>query len=216
MKILVFAPHNDDEVLGVGGTINKYAKAGHSVTVCEVTSGPKYKMMQEEARRAHEVMGVETSIFLNLPVVKLKTLSPDEINSRIAKVLGEVQPDIVFIPFIGDMHLDHREVAESVLVAVRPLENSTVRSVYMYETLSETGWNIPNGERTFIPDTWIDITSSIDTKIEAMKCYRSQIKAYPNPRSPEGIKALAMYRGSTVSVEYAESFMLIRNIIKEI
>lgn len=216
MKVLVFAPHNDDEVLGVGGTISKYARAGHSVTVCEVTSGPKYKMMQEEARRAHQILGVENSIFLNLPVVKLKTLEPAEINSAVAKVLNEVQPDIVFIPFIGDMHLDHREVTESVLVAVRPLSNSSVKTVYMYETLSETGWNIPNDERSFIPDTWIDITETIETKIEAMKCYRSQIKEYPNPRSPEAIKALAMYRGSTVSVAYAESFMLIRNIVKEI
>lgn len=216
MKILVFAPHNDDEVLGVGGTISKYARAGHSVTVCEVTSGPKYKMMQEEARKAHQVLGVEKSIFLNLPVVKLKTLEPAEINSAVAKVVNEVQPDIVFIPFIGDMHLDHREVTESVLVAVRPLSNSSVKTVYMYETLSETGWNIPNEERSFIPDTWIDITETIETKIEAMKCYQSQIKEYPNPRSPEAIKALAMYRGSTVSVDYAESFMLIRNIVREI
>ena len=216
MKVLVFAPHNDDEVLGVGGTISKYAHAGHSVTVCEVTSGPKYKMMQEEARKAHQILGVENSIFLNLPVVKLKTLEPAEINSAVAKVVNEVQPDIVFIPFIGDMHLDHREVTESVLVAVRPLSNSSVKTVYMYETLSETGWNIPNDERSFIPDTWIDITETIETKIEAMKCYRSQIKEYPNPRSPEAIKALAMYRGSTVSVAYAESFMLIRNIVKEI
>lgn len=216
MKVLVFAPHNDDEVLGVGGTISKYACAGHSVTVCEVTSGPKYKMMQEEARKAHQVLGVENSIFLNLPVVKLKTLEPTEINSAVAKVVNDVQPDIVFIPFIGDMHLDHREVTESVLVAVRPLSNSSVKTVYMYETLSETGWNIPNEERSFIPDTWIDITENIETKIEAMKCYQSQIKEYPNPRSPEAIKALAMYRGSTVSVAYAESFMLIRNIVKEI
>lgn len=216
MKVLVFAPHNDDEVLGVGGTISKYARAGHSVTVCEVTSGSKYKMMQEEARKAHQVLGVEKSIFLNLPVVKLKTLEPAEINSAVAKVVNDVQPDIVFIPFIGDMHLDHREVTESVLVAVRPLSNSSVKTVYMYETLSETGWNIPNGERSFIPDTWIDITETIETKIEAMKCYQSQIKEYPNPRSPEAIKALAMYRGSTVSVDYAESFMLIRNIVREI
>ncbi len=216
MKVLVFAPHNDDEVLGVGGTISKYTRAGHTVTVCEVTSGPKYIKMQEEAHKAHQLLGVENSIFLNLPVVKLKTLEPAEINSAIAKVVESVQPDIVFIPFIGDMHLDHREVTESVLVAVRPLSGSSVKTVYMYETLSETGWNIPNEERSFIPDTWIDITDTIEAKIEAMKCYQSQIKEYPNPRSPEAIRALAMYRGSTVSVAYAESFMLIRNIVKEI
>lgn len=214
MNVLVFAPHNDDEVLGVGGTIAKYAKAGHFVYVCEVTSGSKYKMMQEEARRAHLLMGVKESFFLNLPVVKLKTLEPAEINSEVDRIVKKVNPDIVFIPFIGDMHSDHREVTESVLVAVRPIEGSSVKTVYMYETLSETGWNLPNSERSFMPDTWIDISDTLDIKIRAMQCYASQIKEYPNPRSLDGIKALAMYRGSTVNVKYAESFMLVRNIIK--
>ena len=145
MKILVFAPHNDDEVLGVGGTINKYSEAGHEVYVCEVTSGPKYISMQEEAKRAHAVLGVKESFFLNLPVVKLKILEPAEINGAVSKVVQHVNPDIVFIPFIGDMHLDHREVTESVLVAVRPIDGCSVKSVYMYETLSETGWNTGDG-----------------------------------------------------------------------
>ena len=171
--------------------------------------------MQEEARRAHEVLGVKKSIFLNLPVVRLKTMELSEINGPISKVVQDVRPDIAFIPFIGDMHIDHREVTESALVALRPINDYSVKTIYMYETLSETGWNIPNSERTFIPDTWVDVTSHLDKKIEAMKCYDSQIKDYPNPRSSEGIKALAMYRGSTVSVQYAECFMTVRNIIKE-
>lgn len=213
MNILVFAPHNDDEVLGVGGTICKLSEAGHLVTVCEVTSGPKYKMMQEEAKNAHQKLGVADSIFLNLPLVRLKLIEPAEINQKVASVVETVKPEIVFTPFIGDMHIDHREVTESVLVAVRPVNNYSVKTIYMYETLSETGWNIPNSERSFIPDTWINISSYIDRKMEAMKCYQSQIKEFPNPRSSEGIKALAMYRGSTVGVDYAECFMTVRNII---
>ena len=216
MNILVIAPHNDDEVLGVGGTISKYAEAGHFVTVCEVTSGAKYQLMQQEAKEAHRILGVKDSIFLNLPVVKLRTMEPAVINAAISEVVNNVKPDIAFIPFIGDMHLDHREVTESALVALRPVNNATIKHIYMYETLSETGWNIPNGERAFIPDTYIDITTTIDKKIEAMSCYKSQIKDYPNPRSIAAIKVLAMYRGSTVCVDYAESFMLVRNIIKEV
>lgn len=214
MNILVIAPHNDDEVLGVGGTISKYASEGHNVFVCEVTSGSEYKKLQNEAKKAHAVLGVKESFFLNLPVVKLKTLDPIEINSAISNIVQQVNPQVVYIPFIGDMHMDHREVTESALVALRPINNSTVQSIYMYETLSETGWNIPNSERSFIPNTWVDISSYLEKKIEAMKCYESQIKVYPNPRSTDGIKALAMYRGSTVSVQYAESFMLVRNIIR--
>lgn len=213
MKVLVFAPHNDDEVLGVGGTIKKYSNAGHSVYICEVTKGGNYQPIRDEALIAHKALGVEKTIFLDLPVVNLKVHPPKEINASINQVVRTIQPDIVFTPFIGDMHIDHREVTESVLVAVRPIEGNTVRSVYMYETLSETGWNIPNGERSFNPNTWIDITETIEDKIKAMECYQTQIKGYPNPRSSKGIRALAMYRGSTVNVEYAESFILIRNII---
>lgn len=214
MNILVFAPHNDDEVLGVGGTIRKYAEAGHNVYICEVTSGSKFKLMQEEAQKAHAILGVIESFFLNLPVVKLKTMEHADLNSAISKVVEEVSPQIVFLPFIGDMHIDHREVTESALVALRPINGSSVTTIYMYETLSETGWNIPNNERSFMPDTWIDISSTLDKKIEAMQCYKSQIKEYPNPRSVDSIKALAMYRGSTISCDYAESFMLVRNIIR--
>lgn len=213
MKILVIAPHSDDEVLGAGGVICRYTEEGHSVYVCEVTSGPKYKMMQEEARKAHSVMGVKDSVFLNLPYVRLKSLETMQINKAISDVVQAIRPEIVFIPFIGDMHIDHREVTESVLVATRPVNNCSVRTIYMYETLSETGWNIPNSERSFMPDTWFDISAYMDRKIEAMKCYESQIKEYPNPRSSEGIRALAMFRGSTVGVRYAESFMTVRNII---
>lgn len=213
MNVLIFAPHNDDEVLGAGGTICRLADEGHNVIVCEVTSGPKYKMMQEEAGRAHRRLGVNQSIFLNLPFVRLKSIETVEINKSISDVVNKIKPEMVFVPFIGDMHIDHREVTESVLVAVRPVNNSTVRTIYMYETLSETGWNIPNSERSFMPDTWFDISAYLNKKLDAMKCYESQIKEYPNPRSIEGIKALSMYRGSTVGVEYAECFMTVRNII---
>lgn len=211
-KILVFAPHNDDEVLGVGGTIRKIAEESGIITVCEVTSGPKYKLMQEEAKAAHKTLGVKESIFLNLPVCELADSSKIELNTKIEEVVRQVQPDIVYMPFIGDMHLDHRYVTEAVLVAIRPYTGKSVKKAYMYETLSETGWNLPYGDKCFSPNSWVDISSTIDFKIKAMKCYKSQIQMAPHPRSIEGIKSLAEYRGSTIGVQYAESFMLVREI----
>lgn len=212
MNILVFAPHNDDEVLGIGGTISKYAKEGHSVIVCEVTSGLKYKMMQQEAAKAHSLLGVADSIFLNLPVAQLADYSKTELNAKIGEVVQGMKPEIVYMPFIWDMHLDHRYVTEAVLVAIRPLPGCTIKKAYMYETLSETGWNIPYGDHVFSPTTWVDIGETIEDKINAMKCYQSQIKKYPHPRSIEGIKYMAACRGSIIGVQYAESFMLVREI----
>lgn len=212
MNVLVFAPHNDDEVLGCGGTIHKHVLNGDSVSVCEVTSGVKYKILQAEAAKAHAVLGVSESLFLNFPASGLAEYPKTELNRKVDEIVKKVEPQIVYMPFIGDMHLDHRYVTEAVLVAIRPINNCSVRQAYMYETLSETGWNIPYGERNFMPNMWIDITENLEKKIDAMECYSSQIKEYPNPRSKEAIKALAMYRGSTVSLPYAEAFMTVREI----
>lgn len=213
MNILVFAPHNDDEVLGVGGTIRRKILEGNNVYVCEVTSGPKYKLMQEEARKAHAILGVSQSIFLNLPVSELADMKKTDLNAKIYEVVRNIHPEVIFTPFIEDMHFDHRMVTEAVLVATRPIHNCTVKKLYMYETLSETGWNIPYGSKNFNPNVWVDISDTLDCKIEAMACYQSQIQAAPHPRSFDGIRALAAYRGSTIGVNYAESFMLIREIV---
>lgn len=188
--------------------------AGHHVTVCEVTSGVHAVTLQTEAKAAHSLLGVQQSIFLGFPVVHLKSTPPADLNLAIARIIQDVRPLVVFTPFIGDMHTDHKEVTESVLVAVRPIEGCPVVEVFMYETLSETGWNLPNAERAFIPDTWVDISASLNVKLAAMRCYASQIKPYPNPRSEEGIRALAMYRGSTVGVPGAEAFMTVRRIVR--
>lgn len=214
MNVLVFAPHNDDEILGVGGTIKRHIKQGDDVYICEVTSGLHYTLLQEEAKRAHHLLGIKETYFLNLPVGKLRSLNQSELNAAILDVVKQVQPVIAYVPFLGDMHMDHREVTESVMVALRPIGMYSIRAIYMYETLSETGWNVPTNERSFSPNVWVDISDTIEDKLCAMDCYQSQLLDFPHPRSKEAIKALAKYRGATVGVQYAESFMLIREIIR--
>jgi N-acetylglucosamine malate deacetylase 1 len=213
MKILVFAPHNDDEVLGVGGTMAKFSKLGHEVFVCEITSGVQKDLLQSEAKRAHRVLGVKNAYFLNFPASRLKEVSSVDLNGKISEVVKDVQPNIVFIPHKGDMHSDHAAVAESAMVALRPVSNEQLQAIYVYETLSETEWNIPSPDNNFNPNVWCDITDTIDLKIEAMKCYESQLREFPNPRSLEAIEALSKYRGSNMCIRNAESFMLVRNIL---
>lgn len=213
-RVLVIAPHNDDEVLGVGGTIKKMSDEGNDVYVCEVTKGIHFNEIQKEARKAHRILGVKETFFLDQPVCMLKTTPQLELNSKISEIIKYIEPTMVFIPFIGDMHVDHREVTESAMVALRPIGEYSVGEIYMYETLSETGWNLPTFDRTFVPNTWIDITEFFSTKIDAMACYKSQLFEYPHPRSKKAIKALAQYRGSTIGVCYAESFMLVRKVMR--
>ncbi len=217
MNILVIAPHNDDEVLGVGGTIAKYASQGHHVTVCEVTSGDKglWEMISAEAAAAHSVLGVEDFRCLHLPVVDMRNTLTRELNGKFEELVRSIKPEIAFIPHKGDMHVDHQETAKAAMVALRPYANPQLKAIYAYETLSETEWNIPSVENAFIPDTWNEITDFIQIKQEAMKCYKSQLSEFPNPRSIEAIEALAKLRGSTIGYKYAESFMTIRRKMEE-
>ena len=210
MRVLVFAPHNDDEVLGVGGTIAKLASRGDEVFICEATSGSNYKNMQSQARQAHEILGVKESFFLNLPVSRLKETATPEKNEAFLNVVKEIRPEMAFIPHTGDMHVDHAETAMAAMVALRPLTNPQLRAIYTYETLSETEGNIPNASNAFIPNTWSDITETLDQKLRAMSCFTGQIKQFPHPRSLEAIRALAQLRGSTIGVGYAEAFALVR------
>lgn len=210
MNVLVFAPHNDDEILGVGGTIKRHINEGNDVYVCEVTSGLHYTLLQKEAKKAHQFLGIKESFFLNLPVGKLRSMEQAELNAAMLNVVKQVQPEIAYVPFLGDMHMDHREVTESVMVALRPIGDYSIREIYMYETLSETGWNVPTYERAFNPNVWVDISDTIEDKLGAMECYQNQLLKYPHPRSKEAILSLAKYRGATVGIPFAESFMLVR------
>ena len=171
---LVFAPHNDDELLGAGGTLIKLSKSGCEVTVCEVTSGLTSQRIQKEARNAHHLMGVKDSIFLNLPSCQLEEISKLKLNEEMSTVIKKVKPEIVFIPHYGDMHLDHRWVAEGAMVAIRPIAAPYIKRILAYETLSETEWNTPSVKNVFIPNVWVDISEHLNGKLEAMRCYQSQ------------------------------------------
>lgn len=216
MKVLVFAPHNDDEVLGVGGTIAKYTQRGHEVFVCVVTKSEGEELIQverSETINSHKLLGVKETIFLDFLAVRLKETSLIKLNSEILKVVNYIKPNIAFIPHKGDMHMDHGIVAHSAMVALRPINDLKIDHVFAYETLSETEWNIPTVDNAYIPNVWSDISPYIEIKKQAMNCYQSQLKQPPHPRTLEIIEVLAKLRGSTIGVPYAESFMQIRSII---
>lgn len=219
MKVLVIAPHPDDEILGVGGTMAKRSAKGDEVYVCVVTKGCPPLFNEEfieqgrvECREADRLAGAKETLFLDFPAVMLETVPRYEFNGKIGEVISKIRPDEVYIPHRGDMQLDHQMVVDAAMVALRPKYAHTVCRIYAYETLSETGWNIPNTVNEFIPNVYEDISDFLDTKIKAMEIFKSQLAEYPNARSVGAIEALARYRGSTVSVNAAEAFSLVREI----
>ena len=219
MRVLVIAPHPDDEIIGVGGTIAKRAKAGDEVYVCVVTKGqaPLFdanfiEQGRRECREADAKLGVKETIFLDFPAVMLETVPRYELNGKISEVVQRINPDEVYIPHRGDMQIDHQMVVDAAMVAVRPRGNHYPKRIYAYETLSETGWNIPNTVNDFIPTVYEDITDVFDVKKRAMSIFESQLAQFPAARSIGAIEALAKFRGATVSVVAAEAFSLIREI----
>ncbi|MBR6727557.1 MAG: PIG-L family deacetylase [Clostridia bacterium] len=219
MKILIIAPHPDDEVLGVGGTALKRAQCGDEVTVCVVTRGVEplfpaeaVEKTRAEAVEAHRLLGIGKTLYLDFPSVMLESVPRYELNAAIARVVAELEPDEVYIPHSGDMQLDHRLVADAAMVALRPKYKHKVARVYAYETVSETGWNTPSVQNAFLPTVYEDISDTLEAKLEAMACYRSQLDDFPGARSLEALRALAVFRGTTVGVAAAEAFALIREI----
>ena len=219
-RVLVIAPHPDDEVLGVGGTMARLAHEGHDVFVAIVTHGdpsmfdPAFiEQGRREALKAHQLLGVRETIFLEgFPAALLDTVPHSRLNEALRKVLYDLKPETLFIPFNGDVHLDHRLIFESALVAARPNSVQQIQAIYAYETLSETNWNAALLTPGFLPNTYFDISSFLEVKLEAMNIYQTQLKAFPHERSLEAIRALARLRGATVGFEAAEAFVLIRSV----
>lgn len=220
MKILVIAPHPDDEILGCGGVMAKRISSGDDVWICIVSEGkePMYsedfiKIERKEMVEAHGKIGKLSVLKAGFPSAMLDTVPQYKLNDTLTDFVNTIKPDEVFIPHKGDVHRDHQIVSDAALVAVRPNRKHKISRVLAYEVLSETDWNIPNSSNAFIPNVYEDISEYIQLKKEAMLEYSSQLKTYPFARTIEGIEALAMHRGVIVGVRYAEAFMLIREVV---
>ncbi len=218
MRVLVIAPHPDDEVLGVGATMHRLAREGHEVTVAIATVGwaplfPESQVTQvrAESHTAAEVLGTGPPRFLDLPVTRLHAIPEHELNATFDRLVVEVEPELVFLPFPGDRHEDHRQVFDACQVALRPVaDRSYVKRVLCYETVSETHWSAAGLEPVFDPQLHVDVTADLEAKLEAMKKYASQIRPDPDARSLEAVSALAKWRGSVVGMGAAEAFVVVR------
>ena len=226
MNVLVIAPHADDETIGCGGTIARYASEGHKVTVAIMTGHgddephpvfPRevFDGIRAEATRAHAVLGVAQTILREIPSVRVAEQPLWKLNGIVRDIFEEVQPELVFVPFQFDLHEDHRRLFAACSVAWRPSSalGRNISAVYTYETPSETHWNFANVEPGFMPNVYVDISDHLETKLEALRCFASQIDPFPGARSIEALEALARFRGSQMHMAAAEAFVMVRQAI---
>src|SRR3989338_4183084 len=218
MNILVIAPHGDDEVLGVGGTLAKHARAGDTLfrSIITKTYPPDWpesfqKEREREIARSGKILHIKKTFSLGFPTVKLDTIPQKELNDRLSEIVKEVKPDIVYTPSGKDLNRDHRLVFEATLVATRPVPGSSVQKLLCYEVVSETEWGRSFG--VFSPTYYVPLTKDdIRLKLDAMKMYQSELRQFPHPRSLEVLEMHAKLRGSEIGCQFAEAFELIRLI----
>lgn len=225
-RVLIICAHPDDDILGCGGIMSKYSNARVVFRVIFIAEGSSCRFDQSDfgkkivndtinERNAFGVkalkrLGVEEYFFYNLPCGRLDTIPLIEINKIIENEIKSFKPDTIFTHSENDTNNDHCIVFKSTLISARPISEVVVSSIYSFEVLSSSEWRFT---KSFEPN-YFEILSEIDVinKWEALADYETEIKSFPFPRSLEGVKTLAKFRGLQSGVAYAEAFKLIRKM----
>lgn len=219
MRVLVIAPHMDDEVLGCGGTIARHVDEGADVTVCVVANrayAHRYddRLIEREksaCEAARRCLGYQRLVYLGLPDEQLDAKQIDVI-VPIEGAVSEARPDIIYIPHRGDYHQDHRAISDAVRVVCRPYSGVRARTLRVYETTSSTGVVPAPHDWPFLPNLYVNVEATLERKVAAMKCYEEEGRPYPHPRSLEAIRVQAQRRGMEAGLAAAEAFVVLREI----
>lgn len=221
-RILVIAPHPDDETLGCGGTLMRHIENEDLVSWLIVTgisvehgfSSERVSSRANEIDTVSSLYGFNKTYQLNWPTMKLDTIPMHELVSSIAQVISEVCPEVIYIPHRGDIHTDHKYVFDAAVACTKWFRYPSVKKVLVYETLSETEFGISSGDTGFRPNVYVNVEPFSEKKCEIMKVYASELGVFPFPRSLESIDALSRYRGSSSGFRAAEAFMLLKEVIE--
>lgn len=220
-KIMFVAPHPDDETLGCGGTILKHRAQGDEIYWLIMTNisteegydKEKVQNRQQEIERVAIEYGFKDVFKLDLPTTKLDVVERSEVIKKLGNVIYKIMPEVVYLPSRNDVHSDHKVTFDVVISSTKTFRCPFIKKVLMYETISETEFAPPLQDSFFIPNSFSDISEFLDKKISIMKIYKNETGDHPFPRSEENITALATFRGATAGVRYAESFVLLKEIL---
>lgn len=217
MKTLVIAPHPDDEVLGVGGTLLRRKAEGAELAwliVTGISEANGWRKEQVERRgdeiaRVTAVFGFDHVFTLDFPTTQLDRIPIGDLVGAISGVFKVFQPDEVFVPHPSDVHTDHRAVFDAAAACTKWFRYPSVKRVLAYETLSETDFGLRT-ELSFRPNVFVDIAPFLEEKLRAMDIYASEVAAFPFPRSHDALRALAKVHGASSGYHAAEAFQLLR------
>jgi LmbE family N-acetylglucosaminyl deacetylase len=217
--VAIFA-HPDDEVLGCAGTIANHADEGNSVDILILAVGlqsrggagrAEIESLRTDARRSADVLGATGIEFGDFPDNAMDSVPILDVVQTIEDFLGRHRAAIIYTHHGGDLNVDHRIVHQAVVTACRPLPGYSGHTVLACEVNSSTEWTSPIAA-PFVPTEFEDINRSLERKVAALECYSSEIRSWPHPRSVEGVRALARWRGAQCGMDAAEAFMTVRRV----
>jgi len=215
-RVLVIAVHPDDETLGAGGTLLKHQAKGdeiHWLICTDIESSHSYAQQREkEIEKVEKLYNFNSTTKLNLKTMQVDEYSMSELIGKISEVITTIEPSIIYLPFHGDVHSDHRKIFEAAYSCTKSFRYPFIKKIYMMETLSETEFAPTTPGNSFKPNVFVDISQYLERKLTIMQVFESEIAEHPFPRSLQNIKALATLRGATAGYKYAESFMLLKEI----
>ena len=224
-KVLIIAAHPDDEVIGCGGTILKAINTGANVSVLFLGEGvstrfPKNEKSKEclkaikyreaSAVKCLKILGVHDFDFNHYLCTKFDSYPIIDFVRLIEQKLKLFKPNIIFTHNASEVNIDHVITHQATEIACRPTSNNSVKSVFTFEAVCSGNFKF---DKKFNPNVYVDIKKYFKKKINALKCYRNELKKYPFPRSIQGIEIQAKYRGLQAGLEYSEAFKLERMII---
>ena len=220
---LIVVAHPDDEVLGCGGLISKYASHVdfHILFLAEGSScrfaDPLSKDVQDAIKKrttsavhALTELGVKSWEFVDFPCGRLDQIPLIEINKIVEKAIAKFKPDVLITHSDSDANQDHVKVCKSCVIASRPYQ-SCIKLFLACEIPSSTEWGFL---QSFHPSFCVELSAEdVNQKYFALSRYETEVKPYPFPRSFNGIEALAKFRGMQFGFNYGEAYRVIRCVM---
>lgn len=198
-KILIIAPHADDEILGCGGTINKLKRLGNEIHLI---------ICSKRGKDIHEYKDVwlQFDSYHDLPFLD-ECLNRKSLLKDIEIIYNKIKPDAVYIPNKDDFNLDHKEVYKACEVVLRRYQEHQPEKILMYEVPSSTTQSFDNNFKCNYYETLEE--GDLEFKINNFLKYKNEIRDWPNPRNARGITVYAQFRGMECNAPLAEGFNLI-------
>ena len=219
-RIAAIFAHPDDEILGCGGALARHAECGDDVRILLLATGLRSRgpsdetaigKLREEARESAKIVGAKGIEFADFPDNAMDSVPLLDVVKRVEAFLASFAADVIYTHHDGDLNIDHLIVHRAVVTARRPLPNIGPFEILACEVNSSTEWGLPS-QTPFIPTDFLDIASYVEQKVKALERYRGEIRPWPHPRSSEGVRALARWRGAQCGVEAAEAYRQVRRV----